>query len=277
MYSQCPECDALYVLRAAELSAAGGMLRCGRCGVVFDALERLRDGTPASENLRLKSIAGEAPPPTLEPWQSTLSPLNDEVDDLFLQSRPQRPLKFTTEEEQAISDEESAPIELGVKRPTRKAHNTNAWWAVSTVVLLLALLAQSLYGWRETWYYHPMTADYAKSVCETLGCTIPLRRDPSVIRMVDRSIRRHPSVDDALMITATLVNDGPHPVAFPILEISLSGLDGRPMALRRFQPEQYLDASIAFEQGMPSNSFTPVVFETVDPGSDAVAFEFRFH
>ena len=101
MYSQCPECDALYVLRAAELSAAGGMLRCGRCGVVFDALERLRDGTPASENLRLKSIAGEAPPPTLEPWQSTLSPLNDEVDDLFLQSRPQRPLQFTQEEEQA--------------------------------------------------------------------------------------------------------------------------------------------------------------------------------
>lgn len=274
MYSQCPECDALYVVRAAELSAAGGMLRCGRCGVVFDALERLRDGTPASESLRLKSIAGEAPPPTLEPWQSALSPLSDEVGDLFLQPRPQRSLTFSTDDVDAVT--EQAPFDIA-SRPASQADGSTKWWALATAVLFLALIAQSAYSWRETLFYHPATAPHAKTFCDTVGCEIPLRNDPSVIRMVDRSIRRHPSVDDALMITATLVNDGTEPVAFPVLEISLSGLDGRPLALRRFKPEQYLDASIDFEQGMPPNSFTPVVFETVDPGSDAVAFEFRFH
>jgi len=46
MYSQCPECQARFRVTADELRAAHGTVRCGRCGIAFDALERLSDTIP---------------------------------------------------------------------------------------------------------------------------------------------------------------------------------------------------------------------------------------
>jgi hypothetical protein len=60
------------------------------------------------------------------------------------------------------------------------------------------------------------------------------------------------------------------------LELRLSDLDERAIAMRRFQPHEYLSDSARIESGMPANTTLPVEFEVVDPGADAVAFEFRF-
>ena len=43
MYSQCPECLTRFRVSAAALRAAHGTVRCGRCGIAFDALPRLSD------------------------------------------------------------------------------------------------------------------------------------------------------------------------------------------------------------------------------------------
>jgi predicted Zn finger-like uncharacterized protein len=43
MYSQCPECLTRFRVTAAALRAARGTVRCGRCGIAFDALPRLTD------------------------------------------------------------------------------------------------------------------------------------------------------------------------------------------------------------------------------------------
>jgi predicted Zn finger-like uncharacterized protein len=49
MYSQCPDCLARFRITAAQLRAAHGTVRCGRCGGAFDALVRLSDTLPAIE------------------------------------------------------------------------------------------------------------------------------------------------------------------------------------------------------------------------------------
>jgi len=48
MYTQCPECNARFRVGAGDLSAAGGTVRCGRCGSAFNALARLSDTVPPS-------------------------------------------------------------------------------------------------------------------------------------------------------------------------------------------------------------------------------------
>ena len=45
MYAQCPLCQAIFRLNAAQLGAARGSVRCGSCHEVFDALQNLRDDT----------------------------------------------------------------------------------------------------------------------------------------------------------------------------------------------------------------------------------------
>jgi len=47
MYTTCPACHRHYRIMAKQLSAAGGVVRCGFCGEQFNALTRLEDEVTA--------------------------------------------------------------------------------------------------------------------------------------------------------------------------------------------------------------------------------------
>ena len=47
MYTQCSNCETVFKLSADVLRAAGGQVRCGRCGEVFSALARLAEDPSA--------------------------------------------------------------------------------------------------------------------------------------------------------------------------------------------------------------------------------------
>jgi predicted Zn finger-like uncharacterized protein len=79
LYTQCIKCETVFRLSAEVLRAAGGQVRCGRCGVVFNALARLAEDPsafPAAESpLDMESRADEilesAVPPLKQPGQSS--------------------------------------------------------------------------------------------------------------------------------------------------------------------------------------------------------------
>jgi predicted Zn finger-like uncharacterized protein len=53
VYTQCSKCETVFRLSAEALRAAGGQVRCGRCGEVFNALARLAEeptAFPAGES-----------------------------------------------------------------------------------------------------------------------------------------------------------------------------------------------------------------------------------
>jgi predicted Zn finger-like uncharacterized protein len=54
LFTQCPKCETVFKLSAEVLRAAGGQVRCGRCGEVFNALARLAEDASAFP-------AGESP------------------------------------------------------------------------------------------------------------------------------------------------------------------------------------------------------------------------
>lgn len=43
MFTDCPSCQRQFRIYAAQLSAAGGVVKCGYCGQQFNAIERLHD------------------------------------------------------------------------------------------------------------------------------------------------------------------------------------------------------------------------------------------
>ena len=47
MFTQCSKCETVFRLSADALRAAGGQVRCGRCGEVFSALARLAEESDA--------------------------------------------------------------------------------------------------------------------------------------------------------------------------------------------------------------------------------------
>lgn len=78
MYTQCVKCETVFRLSAEVLRAAGGQVRCGRCGEVFNALARLAEDPaafPAGEShidleTRANEILESAVPPLKRPGNS---------------------------------------------------------------------------------------------------------------------------------------------------------------------------------------------------------------
>jgi predicted Zn finger-like uncharacterized protein len=54
LYTQCAKCETVFRLSAEVLRAAGGQVRCGRCGEVFNALARLAEDSSGF-------VSGESP------------------------------------------------------------------------------------------------------------------------------------------------------------------------------------------------------------------------
>ena len=48
MYTQCPECGTAFRVTAEVLKQAAGKVRCGGCGIAFNALDFLSEQKPAS-------------------------------------------------------------------------------------------------------------------------------------------------------------------------------------------------------------------------------------
>jgi hypothetical protein len=96
------------------------------------------------------------------------------------------------------------------------------------------------------------------------------------VPLLNRDVRRHPDVSDALLINATLVNQAAFTQSWPVLSIRVSDLAGKPVAERRFLPVEYLGESLNHAGGMAPASPVQVVLEIEDPGEEAVSFQFDF-
>jgi predicted Zn finger-like uncharacterized protein len=77
LFTQCSKCETIFQLSADVLRAAGGQVRCGRCGEVFNALARLAEQPGAfaagESPLELETRADQilqSPPPRPDPAPS---------------------------------------------------------------------------------------------------------------------------------------------------------------------------------------------------------------
>ena len=67
MYTQCPDCSTAFRVTAEVLKQAAGKVRCGGCGIAFNALEYLSEQMP--EQPATKEVEARLPELTPEPRQ----------------------------------------------------------------------------------------------------------------------------------------------------------------------------------------------------------------
>lgn len=261
MYTQCPECLTIYKLDGPELAAAHGSVRCGHCAAVFDALRTLSPQLPPEPIERLEVHALHAAPPQLE------LPV--------FRPAPAQVSLFTEAADRARAAERSTLPAFAKKR--RRARQRRDWpWLAGCALLLLSLAGEIAWAEQARWIDDARARAWLDPLCAELGCRLPLRREASTLQLLSRDIRPHPSVPGALIISATLRNDAAFAQAFPTVEISLSDLDEKRIAMRRFGPREYLGDPRALATGLAAGASTSLVFEVADPGRNAVAFEFKF-
>lgn len=243
MYTRCIACQSVFQLRAADLAEAGGVVRCGNCGKTYNALANLFHEHPDSGEMPL---SGGGMPPLLD-QRSTVQP---ELPGVRLepqqQHQPPPVLHFDEADDQ---------------RPS-------GWvWPSMLAVLALGLVLQLLFYAR-----HP---DFSLERSAELG-NQPLA-NPDSIQILSRDLHRHPSLDDAIIISLTLANAGDRAVTWPVLELRLFDPSQQVLGVRRLEPVDYLERPDRLEQGMAPGLIVPVIVEVVVGATEPSGFDFRFY
>ncbi|MBS0589483.1 MAG: zinc-ribbon and DUF3426 domain-containing protein [Proteobacteria bacterium] len=254
MYTQCPDCLTIYQVGPETLAQARGNVTCTHCTAVFDALRTLTEKLPADTD-RLVCLAADESVPTLD--MPVLRPT------------------VTAKMPPAHVPRGNATPEFA--RAHRAGSSSSGWtWKGGVAILACLLAAQIAWGERRELLQNPVSRAWLDRACTLLRCALPLAHEADRLMLLSRDVRPHPSVANALIISATLRNDADVAQAFPTVEITLTDLDGQRIAMRRFEPQEYLAEMRMQSAGLGAHTSTALVFEVTDPGKNAVAFEFRF-
>jgi predicted Zn finger-like uncharacterized protein len=255
MFTYCPSCKAVFQVSATQLSLAGGKVRCGECREIYTATEFLYDDLAA-----IRSVLGVKSETTGQ--EASVPP----VDYVRL-----------PDVEQVVEQEvaPAAPQRLGGWE-----QNTFSLREVFSGVWIIFLLL--LLGIQYVWFNRDaLAADDAwrptvERFCGVLGCAVPLRSESDQLAITSRDVRQHPTTDGALLINASFENRADFVQRYPVFEIIFTDSDGGPVARRRFLPNEYLADGAAVAGGLSPDATVQVVLEVMDPGDQAISFQFGF-
>lgn len=152
----------------------------------------------------------------------------------------------------------------------------NIFSGVAIVFLVSLIAAQWVFFNRAELAGHERWRSSLEQACKYLHCSLPMQVDLAQLELLNREIRQHPRVEEALLVNATLSNQAGFTQPFPVLEVSFSDVGGNPVAVRYFRPIEYVNDSYTIKRGMPPEEPVAVVLEILDPGEQAASYQFGF-
>lgn len=241
-----------------ELTAAQGLLRCGECDTIFDAMKALSTTLPEERTFADSHVtdAGTA--------------ANDKPADTRIRVLPAH---HSSKARSRNTSTNYSPA--GHKKTKNQSNRSHKLLWLSLAALAVLLLLQLLYTSRAWFMEQPLTANVSQRICAFIGCETQIPRDVDKIRAVSKSVYSHPNAPEHLIISLSIQNNATFAQPYPLLEISFYNGNSEVVSLRRFQAEEYIGEKKAGTM-MPSG--TPVEFSVhiADPGQEAINFQFRF-
>lgn len=247
LVTTCPACGTHYRIRPEQLSARGGRVRCGHCAQAFDALASLTEINISSAPEMVSAHAsGTALAHTvMQPVVATQA-----------QSIAPAPQDGVQKEEQPLAASQ-VPAPKTAAVALAPAPRTGPRLLLGLLLLLLLMLgvAQLAYHLRTPLATAlPAARPLLEQACAMLGCRVELPRRVELLSIEDSELRRDSSRNDAYVLTANLFNHAPYTMAYPLLELTLTDINDKPLLRRRLTPAEYLPANRSAELGIAAGS-----------------------
>lgn len=123
-------------------------------------------------------------------------------------------------------------------------------WGMASMLLLVALLAQTAYALRDTLVSQwPQTRPVLEQACARLGCTLSLPKNLALLNIIGSDLQTE--ANGKLTLSLTLGNRAGHAQAWPVLVLTLTDQRNRPLARRSFAPSEYLGDPRLIAAGIP--------------------------
>ncbi|MCX7552889.1 zinc-ribbon and DUF3426 domain-containing protein [Marinicella sp. S1101] len=294
MYTQCRGCGEVFVIEVEHLTHARGQVRCNLCGTVFDGMETLSATKPHEDEDLLLHEFDNAPPLLTQAYHTLQvadaveeglegdltvvdeGDLEAELDEIIADAQ----MNDSQLDEEAlpsfVAEDDNLSGPFVAEKKVQPENKSSSWlFSALAVAMLIGLFWQAQAAISKGQLVlpeHPMS----EKLCEFINCAQnKVAVDLNAISLVSRNIRPHPGRDEALIISASMINANEANQQFPALEIKLSDLNGQIVAMRRFIADEYVPADV-LRAGFLPNTLIPINLEIVSPGQDAVAFEIRF-
>lgn len=248
MQTECPHCNTVFRVKETELEQADGQVRCGHCLAVFTA-DNPYTSFQAEQHLK---------EPENTPIDININSLNVDTSHI-------------------VAD--VIPPELRAESRKNKYH----FGVFSTLILTLAILAgiaglflQYAYYNRDSLVKITDLRPWLNIMCQQANCTLAPAKDLKSITLNNKNIFSHPNAKNALMISASIINQADFSQDYPVIELRFEDIRGKTIAGRRFNATEYLgvpeDQISKMQPDIPVN----INLEIKDPGNDMVSYEFEF-
>ncbi len=257
METTCTDCYSRFRISVDQLEKVNGLVRCGECDNVFNALDDL------------VTVDRQDPEQVLE----------RELNQASLLIEQERRRKQVDQQRGAARSRDFRNLSLEeamygeAPRPMRSL--LPAAWLLGIVLLSAIALTQIVYYQRYQLIEDPDFRETVVTLCRFLPCNPSQLANTEQIQMLERNIFTHPVASNALMITGSFISQANFAQKLPDLVITLFNLQGQLLANRLFTPEEYLldESSV---QILQSNDPVQFRLEVIDPGVDALTYEFEF-
>lgn len=264
-HSQCPECRTVFTVTDKQLAQRKGLVRCGRCDEVFQADQNFVDKPTAKNQLNETASAAKVKK-SARKKQSRSAKKEPSLAD---NSRQQPDI-----ENEAYNTPLPTVSELihGRKSGPR---TRPVFWGLGAAVMVVLLAGQWMYFNRDELARDKQWANYVQQFCTTLHCTITPRHDVGLVELTDTQVVPHPKFANALRVKATLINRAKFNQPYPLMEVTLTDTEGKVLARKRFNANEYLKNKKQVTDGLAPNVAKKAQMEITSPNTAADGYEIR--
>ena len=167
-------------------------------------------------------------------------------------------------------DETVVPTE-DVEEPETSGWSALAW-TLGSLVLALVLLAQLTHHFRQDLARHPQIGPALREVYDRLGLPLSPDWDLRAFELRQWGNDSRAATDGRLSVRASLTNRAAFAQPHPVLRLELEDRFGDSVAVRDFEPGEYLKDPSQATRLMGSGATTEAELLIADPGRDAVGY-----
>jgi len=272
-FTRCPGCQTVFRVTAEQLALRSGQVRCGHCRTVFDGHARLislaapvvADADADHDELgRGPATVTLRDSRALEPAPAVVAPAQLEPE--FAAETPEVPEDTAAGADGAAADAPAASADPGpeggddaamvaVDGAARHARLRRYLYVAALPLLAVAFAAQALLHFRDAvaarW---PGSRPVLARLCDVTGCTIRPPRDIAGLSIDASDLQADPAHKGLLILTATVRNRAALPLAYPMLELTLTDAGDRVVVRRALAPTEYAAGTADLAGGIPANT-----------------------
>jgi predicted Zn finger-like uncharacterized protein len=290
--TRCPECQIAFRAEPSQLSAAGGLVRCGTCLAVFNAQEYIEQ--PDSETLNVGYLPyvldklddlGGATDQLEEELNNVLEGrLDQEIDHEIMDaeqvSRAENTSKFADMLDQILED--SAADQTDIFNPfavdealtePAPASSRSRLPAVAALLLALSLLAAAfVYVNSARLSLNPQYRSALQALCQYAQCAIAEYRDLSEIEVAQFIMLSDPQLSGSISMQLLIVNRAAFSQRLPGLKILFTDLEQLPVAQQIISAAEYQLYMETQGKLMKPGQRSKIEMQLADPGSAAINY-----